>query len=182
MSSEVIPMRSRNNNVFHYSAYWRTWSRILFHDADGRGMQQMRRKYEIPDHIKTVEIDLTAINPTTVHHWLDTIQYGNLRAHCTPIGKDDIIVGSLDSTTLHLMQQWLPARTVDILLHADILPFIDWEVWQKRHVGGGILVQHALKECVSLEQYAAIMGEGAGPGVFAEDFAEAWRAFCEDWN
>jgi hypothetical protein len=47
-------LRSLNNNMFRYSNYWESWSRILFHDAQGRGMERMREKYNIPNRIETV--------------------------------------------------------------------------------------------------------------------------------
>lgn len=127
MNQEVIPVRSKNNNVFYYSGYWQTWNRVLFHDAGGRGMLQFRKKYDIPNSITTIELDLTPVNGFT-RYWKDNTDNSSqarIRCHCTQLeGK---ITGSLPQDVYEEIKEHYSERTLDILLHADLLPFIDFE-------------------------------------------------------
>jgi hypothetical protein len=156
---EVIPTRSRNGNVFKYDAYWQKWSRILFHDPMGsRGMQKMREQHNVPQHVRTIELDLTAVNPMDAHDWRERVQHANLRDHCTPLDRRDIITGVLPAPVIEQMLMRLPIRTIDVLLHGDYLPLIDFQRMRLNPVGGGARFREAFRPCLSFNQWQAAGG------------------------
>lgn len=179
-------MRSKNNNVFKLCSYWRNWSRILFHDtadtAQNNPIIKMRRQYNIPSHIRTIELDLTAVNPLHVTDWRAKVQHANIRCHCTPMADRDIIVGELPSATLIEMGEWLTPDAIDILLHADLLPYIDFEREQKVSNGGAHFID-CYQRVVTPQQYLAVMRrDGGGPGLTMPDVQGAYDALASDWE
>lgn len=143
-------IRSRSGNVFHYSAYWGMYSRVLFHDAGGPAMFAPRKQLGIPASIRTIEINLTAINPTHREYWEDRVRPGVIRAHCTSLESKDRIFGSLPAEALEMMQAWLAPETIELLLHYDYLPEINMNAL---HSSGGTSITNALKLPMSRMAY-----------------------------
>ncbi len=176
MNYPLNGVQSRNRNVFVYSSYWGTWSRVLWHKSD----QQLARRLGLPNHVgEWIELDLTAVNPHSSLDWADRVAKGNVRCHRTARGDRDIITSTLPAETVALMNVWLPEDTVDKLLHVDYLPYLDFEVGRKL-CNGGFKVNDALKDMVSIEAYLA--SYNAGPGVFVEDVRESYEAVKADWD
>jgi hypothetical protein len=176
--SEVIPVRSRNGNVFKFSSYWHNWSRVLFHDPmDSRGMMAMRKFYRIPQHIRSIELELTAINPHVDIDWRDRVQYANIRTHNTPARAKDLITGSLPAEAIELMREWLPDSTIDMLLHGDYLDLLDFERMQLNgQGGGGVSFAKACKSPMSLRQWQAAEGNSR---LMHVDICD-WQAYADD--
>jgi len=115
-------MKSLNGDKFVYSAYWRTWSRILSPYG------------ALP--VGQVEVDLTAVNPTSAHGW-PKVSSINIRAHRTAQDFADIVTDDLPDSVLELMQVRIDDQEIiDHLLHADLLPQIDWYTYRKICNGG----------------------------------------------
>lgn len=123
---QVSPdVKSRNGNLFYWSSYWHCWSRVL--SVQGRL------------EIGTVEVDLTAINPTHAHAW-ERVRRINIRAHGTARGRGDQLVSALPGIWVDKMHEMLgDAALVERLLHEDFLPSIDWYKYRKVCNGGAAL-------------------------------------------
>lgn len=166
MEQEVIPTRSKNNNVFRFSSYFHRWSRVLFHDAGGRGMLRMRQLYNIPQGVDTIEIDL---EPHLENGWsTEKIDQVVFRRHCTSLDGSDKFVGTLPKEVVERMYQNLPKETVELLLHADYLPGMDL---RKK---GNTFIELA-KDMPTHEEFFHRYAPYGGPGVFLEDTVEDWK-------
>src|ERR1700682_653370 len=106
-------MKSKNGNLFVYSSYWGTWSRILapydkvFHNGHCVGQ---------------VEVDVTPINITHDYSW---IRHNRVivRAHGTIRDRDDKIVEELPKEAYQDILSRVPDLEVqNLILHADLLP------------------------------------------------------------
>jgi hypothetical protein len=170
-------IKSRNNNVFHYSSYWGNWSRILFHDS--KGTEIIRRKYNIPSHILTLEVDVTAINPLVDLHWESHVARINIRGHCTAFDPKDKIVGSLREDTIERMQEHLSTEQIESLLHSDFLPFIDWDLYSKMCNGGAPFAKISKMPMVITQYLAMQKHNGAGPGLLIEDVREEYNVYSK---
>ncbi len=177
MDTAARAVRSRNNNVFHYSSYWGSWSRILWHESDRKLQERLGFDARVAG---TVEIDLTAINPHCNLNWRDQVQYGNIRAHGTAFRDADKIVGTLPGYVVDMMNEWLTPDTVDKLLHADYLPYIDFEKGRKA-ANGGFKINDGLRDCITADQYLLAMQAAGGPGILMADVWEAYCALEVDW-
>jgi hypothetical protein len=127
MRSKMYP-----RNLFVFSAYWRTWSRVLRFSQHGECNQTQ------------VEVDLTATNPTTALHW-PRVQAINIREHHTARNARDLYTADLPLQVVELMRTWMPEEVVQRLLHEDFLPQIDWDKYQK-HNNGGCRLHMCLKD------------------------------------
>jgi len=166
--------RSRNNNVFKFSSYWRTWSRVLWHKSD----RKLQEKISFdPKCYEWVELDLTPSNPTS-GEWYH-VQVGNVREHLTALSYGDLITGSLPDEMVREMQKNMPAENVERLLHADYMPYLDFDKGRLRN-NGGFNPNDAFKDFISIERYLAEMQ--AGPGVFIEDIREDYERTKAHWD
>lgn len=173
--------RSRNNNIFHFSSYFRSWSRILFHDHGGRGMEAMRRQYDIPKHIKTIEVDLI---PSSSHE-IERFSQINIRCHCTSLaGHPDKYQGSLDDKLVEIMLDNFSPKAVNTMLHANLLPLIDFDEYDyKIRANGGAPLSKILKGPISLHEYwAQQVLNGGGPGLLMQDVEQDWQKYCGYYN
>lgn len=179
MSDEVIPVRSKNNNVLKRSSYWGNWSRILFHDAGGKGMLNIRKRYSIPDCIGTIEIDLTPINGFCGKWEEQKTNKARIRCHCTSMDTSDVVFGTIPVDVLKHMHEYMSERTVDLLLHADYLPYLDF----KKKVGNPATFEDMFMEPVTLDQYwGELRRDGGGPGLLKHDVKPAYDALIADWT
>lgn len=108
-------------NLFVYSAYWGTWSRVLRFMNKGNTGQ--------------VEVNLTATNLDFSRDW-DKVASLNIRLHGTSRDAKDLYVKELPANALGWMRNWLDAPVIERLLHEDFLPKIDWELYNKNTNGG----------------------------------------------
>lgn len=179
MLKEVIPVRSKNKNIFRRSNYWQTWSRILFHDEGGRGMLRYRERYEIPNHIKTIEIGLTPINGFRGTWEQQKIQEVRIYMHCTDIGDGRDLHAKVPVNIQEEMYANMDPRTVELLLHADFLPYLDFD----KDRGGVVTFKDLVKEPLSLRDYfhSSSWCEG-GPGIDIDDAAEDHKQYLVEFN
>lgn len=167
-------MRSRNNNMFHYTSYWGHWSRILFHDAGGRGMEKMREKYGIPQSIKTIEVDIVSE--------VDRMQCVNIRTHCTEFAKHDRLVGTLPEDIVCCINHLLTPAMVNAVVHADLLKYIDWDKYQE-HCNGGAAFKFITRDFMTLNQYWSMQRQnGGGPGLLRHDVEQSWQEEARHWQ
>lgn len=174
LADTVYATRSKNNNVFVYSSYWGTWSRVLYHESD----RALKQRYDLP-YSPWIELDLTAINPTTINNWSDKVQHANIRCHSTTRGDKDKIVGTLPGHVVQLMRRNLTEDCVQKLLHEDYLPYIDFEKGRKA-CNGGFHFADATKDFMTERQNLASLD--AGPGVFLKDVQEDYEAAKKHWD
>lgn len=106
------------NTKYKYCAYWGTWDRILDY-KDGT----------------FVEVNLTAINPTSSINW-ERNETIIIRRHATRPSDRDIFTNFLGSDVVKLMEHWMPTDIVDRLITEDFLPRIDWVKYEKVRNGG----------------------------------------------
>lgn len=106
--------------MFIYSGYWRTWSRLLLNDFNGQ----------------YVELDLTPVNALT-HTW-DAVECETIRCHRTARAPRDKITTQLPPDVRQLMVEKLGAELVSVMLTRDYLAEIDWSLYDKNKVGGGV--------------------------------------------
>lgn len=173
----VYATRSRNNNAFVYSSYWGSWSRVLFHESD----KKLARQYGLESNT-WIELDLTAINPHDISGWRDGVQYANIRCHSTTRGDRDRIVGTLPGHVVKRMREFLTEDCVQKLLHADYLPYIDFEKGRKVN-NGGFKFADATKDFMSLQQYhAQCKYSGGGDGLLLHDVREDYESLQANWT
>lgn len=120
-------MKSKNGNKFEYSSYWGTWSRILapfdtvFHNGHCVGQ---------------VEVNVTPTNITSDYSWIrhNTVI---IRAHGTSPSRGDELVEELPEGPMNWILNRVPDPKIQkLILHADLLPQIDWELYHKFNNGG----------------------------------------------
>jgi hypothetical protein len=117
-------VKSRNGDMFIFSSYWGTWSRVL---RAGNAS------------IPTVEVDLTAINPNSDLAW-PKVRAINIREHRTARSAKDELSLALPDYAFDLMKSRMPdQQLLDRLLHEDLLPLIDWQKYQLACNGGAAL-------------------------------------------
>lgn len=171
--------RSRNNNMFRFSSYFLSWSRILFHDAGGYGMEQMRKRYDIPKSIKSIEIEITTVGGSA-SSW-QGVAKGNIHCHSSDFNPRDLFRGGLDQAVLTQMQLHLPERTIEVLLHADLLCYLDFDKYDKYN-NGGAAIKDIVKDFPTLEQYyAQQINNGGGPGLLLHDVEDDWYTYSNNW-
>lgn len=122
-------------NLFIYSAYWGKWSRVL---------RWMNRGVGDGSHdITQVEVDLEPLGYSDAD-WVRVGQ-ANIRRHRTQRNDRDVVSAYLPIEVVHKMEAHLDATTVDSLLHADLLPMIDWAKYE-RLCNGGCPLHLCIKE------------------------------------
>ena len=107
--------------MFHYCAYWRTWSRIL-------GTVNER----------TVEVDLTPIPNCYDSTWEDVAKV-RIRAHVTAPGRGDKHTAILPPDVVSQVFDKIGEAQTEFLMYGDILPLIDWDKYAKENNGGAFL-------------------------------------------
>lgn len=108
------------NNVFVYSSYWRTWSRVL--------KPRTRDSFQ-------VEVNLTPANPTVPASW-SQVRDIVFREHCTARDANDRYLERLPDSVIADMRLHVDEATIERLLHEDFLPQIDWVLYSQHDNGG----------------------------------------------
>ena len=129
--SQMYPL-----NLFVYSAYWQTWSRILRH-----GSQWCTQ----------VEVNLTGSR--SIHGSWEKASQVWIREHRTARGDKDLVVADLPCEVMQAMKEnlrdalvarkscmldtWTSVQQLMCtLLHDDLLSRIDWDKYKKLDNGG----------------------------------------------
>lgn len=114
----AVPPASKQ---FHYSAYWRAWSRILS-EKDG----------------ERVEVNLTPIPGCYSDGWGKVAEIW-IRRHRTLDAVRDIRAMVLPIDTQNDMVNNLGGEMTELLLTSNILPHIDWAKYRALSNGGAPL-------------------------------------------
>lgn len=118
-------------NLFVRSAYWGTWSRVLqYMNRAPTGSGRMM--------IDQVEVNLTTPNVRVESEWRKNERIW-IRCHGTTADPKDIYTADLPGHVLDLMREYLTSPTIHLLLHADLLPMIDWDKYRSVCNGGAPL-------------------------------------------
>ena len=141
-------MFSRNKDIFVYSSYWRTWSRVLLR-MGGKFYYQL-------------EVDVTPINDHNVSSWVPTESI-RIRKHCTVHGPKDIYTHDLPDTVVERMEEYLSQDVINIILHSDIYNLVDWELYYSiRNVeGGGIMLFACIKTITPIFRLGYVNNQGS---------------------
>lgn len=141
-------MFSRNKDIFVYSSYWRTWSRVLL---------RMGGKFNYQ-----LEVDVTPINDHFVSSWVPTESI-RIRKHCTVHGPKDIYTHDLPDTVVKQMEEYLSQDVINIILHSDIYNLVDWELYDSiRNVkGGGIMLFACIKTITPIFRLGYVNDQGS---------------------
>lgn len=167
MNNQVSGVRSKNNNVFVFSSYWNTWSRVLV-EMDSHGQAH------------TVEVNLTALGSSD---WIKTESI-NIRRHVTSRDRNDKFVGTLPAKAVEYMREHMSDEIVERLLHEDFLPQIDWSLYSK-HCNGGAqfdlikIVQPKveIKMCPQTDAEIAAWVQQYQPHYDLDECLEAWHTY-----
>ena len=116
-------VRSENKNMFVYNSYWRTWSRILQEGTPH-------------NNFEFIEVNVTPVNPDFQHSWPEQITPVRIRKHGTTRSRDDKFVGTLPEEVVAMLNEHVPQEIQHFLLHEDLLPQIDWDLYRKHNNGG----------------------------------------------
>lgn len=176
----LFAVRSQNNNVFKYCSYWGSWSRVLWHESD----QKLRSSIGFDARASSfIELDLTAVNSDSKLHWESHTQHANIRTHCTAIGPNDKFTMTLPGRAVYRMREWLTEDAVQKLIHADYLPYIDFEKGRKASNGGFKFVD-AQKEYMTISLYLANYrrSTGAGDSLLVQDVREDYEYEKQQWE
>ena len=141
-------MFSRNKDIFVYSSYWRTWSRVLL---------RMGGKFHYQ-----LEVDVTPINDHNVSSWVPT-EYIRIRKHCTVHGPKDIYTHDLPDTVVERMEEYLSQDAINIILHSDIYNLVDWELYDSiRNVKDrGIMLFGCIKTITPIFRLGYVNNQGS---------------------
>lgn len=120
----MTKIRSNNNNVFHYSSYWHSWSRILFHDSygDSRGSQEMRTNYKLPASARTIEVNVYDRTQSSMGRNVKVV----VRSHCTAFDRSDKLTMELPQDISDAVTMSYEPDVHFLILHADLLKYIDY--------------------------------------------------------
>lgn len=106
--------------MFHYSSYWRSWSRVLSSNHPAGPF---------------IEVNLTV--PThSVSAWQTDVAPIRIRAHRTHRSDTDKLTDKLPAEVIAKMVSQLGGELTDRLLHEDFLPNIDWDLYELHDNGG----------------------------------------------
>lgn len=117
--------------MFHYSSYWRSWSRVLSTDHP---------------HGPFVEVDFTPIGGGVGADW-SKVRSISIRTHCTPRDAGDIDQDILPDEVWDEMVKGLGYDIAYQLVSEDFLSQIDWDL-HKRHSNGGCPLALCTKKAV----------------------------------
>lgn len=122
---KIKGVRSKNNNMFVYSSYWQTWSRIL-------------QEGTVHNNFECIEVNVTPVNPTRPESWERQILSVKIRKHSTARSSRDKFVGTLPESAVADLNKYIPKEIQEFLLHEDLLPQIDWDKYREHsRLGGG---------------------------------------------
>jgi len=108
----------RRPDVFHYSRYWGTWSRVLTPYSDS----------------PVVELNLTPINS-----WANEVEPIIFRSHRTSLDQRDQLREELPTEVKFSIIQQIGIDPLTRLVSTDWLPLLDMaKVHRGRHGGGGL--------------------------------------------
>ncbi len=107
--------------MFHYSAYWMSWSRQL---------DRLPGFFEGMDVVEVNLIDLQR-PAETKDVWI--------RRHGTAPGRNDLLVKELPAKVVAEMHRLYGVEATHRLLTEDFLPQIDWNKYRKVSNGGASL-------------------------------------------
>jgi hypothetical protein len=113
--------------MYHYSSYWRSWSRVLLNNFDGQ----------------YVELNLTTGN-NIASEWT-RVKAETIRKHCTPRDRNDKVVAVLPDDVRKEIIQAVGPVIAERLFTFDYLPLIDWKAWQRLDNGGAAFVGCRIK-------------------------------------
>ncbi len=117
------PLKAKKD-VFHFSSYWRTWSRVLTTYVDGNG---------------TLELNLTPVNPHLPTSWVEQVRPIIFRNHRTTLDVDDLLLEKLPDEVQEVMLNHLGVRLTQQLLETDWISLLDMpKVRRGKHGGGGL--------------------------------------------
>jgi hypothetical protein len=110
---------------YHYSSYWRNWSRMLREPGDGIELPRGAGPF--------VEVNLTPIpntysNRSTYEYEVNRIV---IRSHSTIRNERDWDMDCLPEDIQIEMRKNMPFVLYSFLTEEDILPMIDWEKYSK---------------------------------------------------
>lgn len=106
--------------MFHFSSYWRNWSRVLSSTHPGGPF---------------VEVNLTPIPNCYSDSW-ERVENKIIRVHGTARDEKDIVTDTLPAKVIIEMCDNLGSSVVDFLLHEDILSLIDFDLYKRNQNGG----------------------------------------------
>lgn len=162
-------VRSKNNNVFIFSYYWNSWSRILM-ERDAHGNNHY------------IEVNLTAINDCD---W-ERVRSINIRRHGTTRDRNDKFVGTLPAKAVEYMRKHMDEETVERLLHEDFLWQIDWNLYEK-HCNGGApfeqikigadAVKPEIKVCPQTDSEIMAWVQQFQPHYTLDECLSAWQTY-----
>lgn len=109
---------SENKDWFKYCSYWRTHNRVL----ERMGGDMFREQ---------VEITLSPINMDWNH-----FEKINIRRHCTVNGPFDTYTHTLSKDLENDLIAHFGKERAWIMVHADVLPLIDWDKYTRLQNGG----------------------------------------------
>ena len=145
---------SSNNNVFIYSSYWRSWSRILFHDDTGnsRGGVSMREEYVLPSGQQTIEVN--------VYDSITATQKRNhkvvIRSHMTSINNSKISMALPLDITNKVLTEYEP-DICNMILHVDLLKYIDFNKLKGPKNNGGCELEDCLVDGLTIHKLNQIL-------------------------
>lgn len=140
-------MQSRNKDIFVKSAYWGTWSRVLFR-MGGSNLYQ-------------IEVDITPINPQFASSWIGTKEV-RIRRHCTLPSKSDRYTHHLPDEVVESMKKHISQETIDVIIHYDLYNLIDWERFDDVHnaSGGGVHLFDCIKTITPIFRLGYVNDQG----------------------
>ncbi|UQT02736.1 hypothetical protein YUBABA_00950 [Serratia phage vB_SmaM-Yubaba] len=154
-------MESKNKDWFKYDKYWRQWSRVI---CRGGG-----------DFNYEIEIILTPLNGTTAE-WSDLakIQIHRHDVRYSAFKNDNHYTHVLPENVYEQMVRNISRNKLDILLHSDILPLIDWEEYDRLGDSYVPFSKCAIKQTGFFNQL--YWGDGTNRETFptAEQFAKEY--------
>lgn len=118
-------MLSNNKDWFYKDSYFRQWHRVV-----------LRGGGDLYPH--QVMIPLTALNLDSKTDWSDTSQIRIIRTEPRYSAFKDtgIWTHHLPDDIYDTMVEHMGKAKADFMVHADILPLIDWEIWARHNNGG----------------------------------------------
>lgn len=120
-------MKSKRLDMFQYDPYFKTWWRVL---------QRVGGPYK--DHIT---VQLTPVGGHFANGWDDVCRIRIVKQTTPFVNNLDrsSLTHELPKEVYNEMEKRLMPDTLDLLLHSDILPLIDWVEYTRNENGGTYL-------------------------------------------
>ncbi|WZX10293.1 hypothetical protein ACP1_0004 [Aeromonas phage ACP1] len=142
-------MFSRNKDIFVYSSYWRTWSRVLLRMGGNFRYQ--------------LEVDVTPVNPQYKESWEQSKNI-RIRRHCTVHGPRDVYTHDLPDEVVESMKEHISEEAIDVILHSDLYNLIDWERFDdvnNSSSGGGVHLLDCIKTITPIFRLGYVNDQGS---------------------